>query len=162
MSITRATILAATIVWAVAECVRLLRPDLWKLARALWTCGAALAAAHAAAALHLTYQWSHAAALEATRRQTLATTGLDWGGGLYVNYAFLALWLWDAGAWWRQPGRRASRPRLYANGLFLFFLFMFVNGAVVFAHGPGRAVGVAAVASVAIAWGVARARSSAA
>ena len=35
-------------------------------------------------------------------RQTAEVFGLDWGGGLYVNYAFTAAWVADVA--WRKPG----------------------------------------------------------
>jgi hypothetical protein len=150
--IVRATILLATVLWAAAESLQLVRPRRWRLARTLWTAGVLLAAVHAAAAMHLVHGWDHDAALEATARQTAAVVGLDWGGGLYVNYAFVVLWLWDAASWWMAPAARAARPRWHSAALSSVFLFMFVNGAIVFAAGIGRAVGTAAVLTVAAAW----------
>ena len=152
MTIARAAILAATIAWSISECVRLARPDRWRTARLLWSVGAALACLHTIAALHFNYQWSQAAALEATRRQTLATTGLDWGGGLYINYAFILLWLFAALASWLRPQSYTRRSGAYATALTLIFLFMFVNGAIVFAHGLARMIGAVAVLSVVLAW----------
>jgi hypothetical protein len=153
VTIARAAILAATIAWALSECVRLARPDGWRTARLLWSVGAALACLHTIAALHFNYEWNQAAALEATRRQTLDVTGLDWGGGLYVNYAFVALWLVDAIASWVRPPSYALPSGAYRTVLMLIFLFMFVNSAIVFAKGVGRAVGIVAVLSVLLAWG---------
>ena len=70
--------------------------------------------------------------------------------GLYVNYAFIALWLADsAWSWWDPSGylRRSTAAR---DVLLVIFLFMFVNGAVVFAPWPARALGTFAV--IAVVW----------
>lgn len=117
-----------------------------------WTAGAALIIMHSAAALHVRHGWSHRQALESTAIQTKAVTGVDWGGGLYVNYAFLALWAADAMWWWLRPGAYAARPAPVTHALAAGFLFMFLNGAVVFAHGAMRWFGAACVGIVAFAW----------
>jgi hypothetical protein len=148
----RGTIVLSTIAWASAEYVSLMHPDRWRAARTLWTAGALLAAAHAVAALHIVYGWDQQAAVAGTARQTAALTGLDWGGGLYVNYAFITLWLTDAAFWWRFPARYLHRTRLHSSSLRAIFLFMFINGAIVFASGPGRAIGAIAVVTVIAAW----------
>jgi hypothetical protein len=148
----RGTIILSTMAWAAAEYVSLLYPDRWRAARMLWTAGALLAGAHAVAALQIVYGWDQQAAIAATARQTAALTGLDWGGGLYVNYAFITLWLTDAALWWRSPARYVNRTRLHRSSLRAIFLFMFINGAIVFANGPGRAVGAIAVVTVIAAW----------
>jgi hypothetical protein len=148
----RGTIVLSTMAWASAEYLNLLRPDRWRAARTLWTAGALLAAAHAIAALHIVYGWNQEAAIASTARQTAAVTGLNWGGGLYVNYAFVALWLTDAALWWRSPARYIHRTRLHRSALRAIFLFMFFNGAIVFANGAGRAVGAIAVLTVIVAW----------
>src|ERR1700752_1372958 len=49
--------------------------------------------AHMLVAMGARHGWSHEAALAETARQTAAVYGLDWGGGLYVNYLFAGLWL---------------------------------------------------------------------
>ena len=71
--------------------------------------------------------------------------------GLYVNYAFIALWVGDAALWWHDRAsyeRRSARAR---DALLAVFLFMFVNAGVVFAHGPARVVGTIAVGMVLLA-----------
>ncbi|MCA1560627.1 MAG: hypothetical protein LC804_10315, partial [Acidobacteria bacterium] len=72
-------------------------------------------------------------------------TGLEWGGGLWVNYVFLAVWVGDVAWWWISPESRASRPAWLDAGIGFFFIFMFINGAVIFAGGPARLIGIAAV-----------------
>ena len=148
----RGSIALATIAYAAAEWIRFRRPAAWRAARTAWTAGLLLLVLHVAAAFHARHGWSHRRALDATAAQTAALTGLDWGGGLYINYAFVTLWAADAVAWWRNPAAYAARSRVLTTVITATFLFMFVNGAIVFAHGAMRWLGAAAVASVAYAW----------
>ena len=159
MALVRATILLSTALWATVEILRLLRPTPVEPLRGLWTAAVFLAIVHAAVAFHVVYGWSHDAAVTATARQTAQQTGVTWGGGLYVNYLFLTLWVADALWWWRAPASYLARdPRLERARLALF-MFMFVNGAIVFAAGVARAVGVIAVGSVCAAWMIGERRS---
>jgi hypothetical protein len=151
-SLTRATIVAATLSYGCAEWLRFRRPAAWRAARVAWTAGALLAVAHAAAAFHFRHGWSHRSALSSTASQTAALTGLEWGGGLYVNYAFLTLWAADATCWWRNPSAYAALPSSVSTARAFAFLFVFFNGAVVFAHGPTRLLGLACTALAAFAW----------
>ena len=69
-----------------------------------------------------------------TARQTFETTGWTTGAGLWVNYAFTLMWIgvavrWPFGASW---ARRAW---------IAMFLFMAINAAIVFTHGPSRWLG---------------------
>ncbi|MBX9599622.1 MAG: hypothetical protein K2X35_01415 [Bryobacteraceae bacterium] len=113
--------------------------------RALWTVAFALYLAHVAAAFHYRHNWSHFAALADTARQTRELTGFDYGGGLWWNYGVTALWAFDVALLW-TAGRR---PRRWARAFLLFWLFMAVNGAVVFAAGPIRWLGAAALLIIA-------------
>jgi hypothetical protein len=64
---------------------------------------------------------------------------------------FLAVWLGDVCWWWLAPESHASRsPRLETARLALF-AFMFFNGAVIFASGAGRLVGIASMGIVLLA-----------
>jgi hypothetical protein len=148
MLAVRGSIAAATIAWAAAEWLRWRQPARGQSARALWTAGAALLLVHTLAVFQYIHGWSQDAALEHTARQTEALTGLDWGGGLYVNYAFIALWVMDAFLWWQRPSAYERRTLLARDSLLLIFLFMFVNAGIVFAHGPARWLGIAAVTVV--------------
>jgi hypothetical protein len=121
-------------------------------ARVLWTLAAFLSLSHAAAAFHTRHGWSHAAAYRDTAAQTAALTGLDWGGGLWINYLFLAIWIADAFWWWWSPRSYRSPSSTLTSLITGFFLFMFLNGAVVFADGMMRVLGAAAVLVVAWAW----------
>ena len=121
----------------------------WPLA-AYWV-GAALALAHALAAFGWHYDWSHTQAVTATAEQTADVFGLNWGGGLWVNYAFLVAWLVDAG--WRT-----ARPRHYvawSTGTWMlrgFYLIIIANGANTFVAWPMHFVGAGLVAVLVWCW----------
>jgi hypothetical protein len=128
------------------------RRDAFELRAVLWTTAAALCVMHSAVAFHVRHDWSHDAALTMTAVQTAAVTGLNWGGGLYVNYAFLALWAADVAWLWSAPASYLRRGPALNGALSLFFLFMFINGAVIFVRGPARVLGILATATVLWAW----------
>ncbi|HEY7412312.1 MAG TPA: hypothetical protein VII13_16305 [Vicinamibacteria bacterium] len=141
----RATIWAALLAWTAREA---LAPG----ARWLWTAGALGNLAHALLAFHLRHAWSHAAAVADTARQTEALLGSAVGAGIYVNYAFAAWWTLEAAWWWRDAPAFRRRPRPLVVFSRAFFVFMWVNGAIVFARGPIRLLGVACVLAVSVAW----------
>ena len=70
---------------------------------------------------------------------------MGWRGGIYVNYVFLLVWLADVCWWWIAPATHRSRPLGIEGARFFAFTFMFVNGAIVFASGAGRVVGLISV-----------------
>lgn len=148
-----ATIAGAVVTWAASECWTLHRPaSRDNGARILWTLGALLMIAHSIAAFGAFYNWSHEAAFGATARQTAAMTGVSWGGGIFVNYAFVSIWVADAAWRWADPASYRARPRAVSHGLRALFVFIFLNGAIVFADGVMRIVGIASVAAVVAAW----------
>src|SRR5262249_46558697 len=122
------------------------------VARAAFTAGGLTLLAHSALAFELRHGWSHAAALQDTARQTEAVLGRAFGGGLYVNYFFLAVWSIEILWWWLAPGGYRGRNRRLDWSVRGFFAFMFVNAAVVFAHGRLRVVGALALLAVAWSW----------
>ena len=144
----RGSIAAATVSWAVAEWLRWRDPARGQVARAFWTAGATLLVVHSLAVFHYIHGWSQDAALEHTARQTAALTGLHWGAGLYVNYAFIALWVFDALQWWRDRPAYERRAGAASDALLAIFLFMFINAGIVFAYGPARWLGLLAVGVV--------------
>jgi hypothetical protein len=109
----------------------------------LWCIGAALATYHTWTALHAFHGGSLAEAVESTARRTEALFGVRVGGGVYVNYVFVAVWWLDAIWRWQAPQSRL-RPVEIAIDLFLIVMSFF--GAVVFASGPIRYVGILAIA----------------
>lgn len=137
------TIAGATLAWAAAVCLR---------SRTLWTVGALLAVTHSAAAFAVFHGWSHHAAVVATARQTSALIGVAWGGGIFFNDACLAIWLSDAIWWWASPRTYEARSRAVAATVHGFLFFMFVNGAIIFADGWMRLLGILAVGIVGTTW----------
>jgi hypothetical protein len=159
--VVRLTIWAATLAWVVGEWQRRSAGASPTSGRTAWTAGAVAALVHAILAFHVHHAWSHAAALADTARQTAAVTGLDWGGGLYVNYAFVGLWTADVAWWWLAPASYPHRPAWLDRAVRLFLWFMFLNGAFVFVRGPMRWAGAAAAVAVLSAWYRGRGRKDA-
>ena len=141
------TIRLATLCYAAALAQLIYRRD----ARPLWTLGCLLYLAHVLAAFHFAYHWSHAFAVAETARQTQALFGLNWGGGVWFNYVFTALWTADTLWWWCSPQTRASRPLLLSRSIHFYLAWMFINGAIVFPQGLTRWVSLALAAALVLA-----------
>ena len=119
-------------------------------ARWLWTFGVVFFLAHVISAFTLNYGWSHQAAYAETARQTAELFKVRWGGGLYFNYAFTAIWAADVlWMWWDAPGYR-TRPRWIGVSVHAFLAFMFFNATVVFASGWVRWLGLSGFVLLAI------------
>jgi hypothetical protein len=128
-----------------------------RLRRWVWTAGWACFVLHLAAAFACVHGWSHEAAYRETARRTAAVTGLDWGGGLWVNYGFLLLWTADVAAWWAvgpEYPRRWRRTYVVVQAVFAFLMF---NATAVFGPAFWRPV-VAGFALLLAAESVVRAR----
>src|SRR5687767_9943408 len=97
--LTRWTVRGALGLYVVTAVLRLADRER-RAARVVWTVGCVLFLAHVACAFHFAHGWSHADAYRQTARQTRELFGLDWGGGLYLNYLFTLAWVVDAGYWW--------------------------------------------------------------
>jgi hypothetical protein len=118
-------------------------------ARWSWTIGCLLLWLHVALAMHVVYHWDHAQLLRETARQTADLTGINWPGGVYLNYAFMLLWAADA-AYWQIAGDQRYRRRApwLSTIIQVFLAFIAINAVIVFAKGPVRWTGVAACAIV--------------
>lgn len=143
--LTRITIWIAIGGYAVGVCLMLLfrESQEWqKRSRLAWTVGCVALVAHTICAFHFYHHWSQASALREVERQTAAVTGMNWGGGLFINYAFLAAWVADVVWWWQ--GLESYRSRHWAiTAIWQFVLiFMVFNATVVFKTGVVRWVGV--------------------
>ena len=140
-----------TLAWAAGEALmrRSLLAD--RLARAVWTVAIVLATAHVVIAFHFVYRWNHETAVAETARQAAERFGWGWRGSIYVNYVFLSIWLADICWWWVAPASHASRALRLEITRLAAFVFMFVNGAIIFASGVGRLAGIVAVAAVLLA-----------
>jgi hypothetical protein len=154
--LTRATIWLTIAGYAVGATTLLLsqRRCKWdKVARLAWTVALMSLSAHVVCAFHFYHDWSHAAAYRDTARQTAEVFGIDWGGGLYVNYALLACWVTDV-AWWWGSGLDAyrHRPRLLMAAWHAFLIFIIFNATVVFGTGLTRWIGVCVCLGVSLVW----------
>lgn len=134
---------AAVVCWAVAEVFR---------HRGLWAAGALLMVVHSIAAFRLFYAGSHEVARAATAQQTATLTGVQFAGGIYINYIFLTIWTADAMWWLTAPRSYAARPRLLSIAVRGFIFFIITNGAVIFADGWARVLGAASVMLVIASW----------
>jgi hypothetical protein len=123
-----------------------------RLARWVWSAGCLAFLLHVAAAFHFVHHWSHTAAYAETARQTAEITRLDWGGGLYFNYLFAAVWLADVIWWWVNPNGYESRPRWIEGFVQAFMAFIVFNATVVFGHGAISWVGAVAMVVLLLVW----------
>ena len=153
--LTRATIWLALVLYAASAAGRSgmrTHPQLESWALWSWIAGLCAYLAHVAAAFHYYHEWSHAAAYSDTARQTEKLFGVNWGGGIYFNYGFTAVWLEETLWWWLAPRSFHARPRYIDATVRAFFLFMIFNAAVVFPSGLGRWLGVGIVVGLVVMW----------
>jgi hypothetical protein len=136
--------------WAAANCLRAFHRA--SAARVVWTGGALALLGHVLLAFHIVHDWDHDAAFRAVAQETYQHTGLDWGGGIYVNHAFAGLWLVDAAFWWIAPARYLRRSRILDWAVQFVFLFMFVNATIVFGTARAAIAGLVLCALGALAW----------
>lgn len=100
-------------------------------ARALWTGALGVYLLHVVCAFTFFYDWSHAIAHRETARQTAELFGVNWGGGIFVNYAFTAIWSADCLWWWAGPESYGRRPAVVSASVHGFLAFIFLNATVV-------------------------------
>ena len=151
--LTRVTIWLALGLFAAAQIERRrAAPATSMTGRWLFSVGCSLYLAHVVLAFDVHYGWSHAIAYAETAIQTEAFTGLRWGLGIYVSYLFSAIWVGETAWWWLAPEGYHTRVHRLDLAMRAFFLFMILNGAVVFVSGPQRLLGVAIVVVLLVAW----------
>ncbi|HEY3965916.1 MAG TPA: hypothetical protein VGM05_15260 [Planctomycetaceae bacterium] len=119
-------------------------PRTERLQRVLWSLGCLLTWAHVLLAFGTHHHWSHAAAYDHTASETAKKVGIEWGGGIYFNYLFLALWSADAIWWWIQPASYRARPWGVSLFVHAYLAFIAFNATVVFEAGPIRYAGIGA------------------
>ncbi|HEY6402947.1 MAG TPA: hypothetical protein VI479_16130 [Blastocatellia bacterium] len=144
--LTRITIWLALAGYAIGVSAYLLsrgRRSWDAVARAAWALGCASIIAHVAFAYHFYHNWSQASVYRETARQTAEVTGLDWGGGVFFNYALVIGWIMDA-VYWRFRGLDAyrNRPPWLATPWQFFLFFIVFNATVVFKTGALRWIGL--------------------
>ena len=152
--VTRWTIRLALALYVVALGSLLAgRPHLTRQARRAWTAGCVLLLLHVLAAFHFFHHWRHAEAYRDTARQTAELLGVEFGGGLWFNYAFAACWTLDA-LWWWSAGmdRYRLRSAWITWSVHLFMAFIALNATVVFETGPTCWLSLAAVIVLVAIW----------
>jgi hypothetical protein len=153
--VTRWTIRLSLLLYASALAARLLGRGgrgVNREARLAWTAGCGCLWLHMAAAFHFYHAWSHQAAYEATARDTQAIIGIPFGGGVYFNYVFAALWTADCVAWWRRGLDSVSARHVWMRAaVHAFMAFIVFNATVVFAEGALRWVATGVFALLAAA-----------
>jgi hypothetical protein len=120
------------------------QPACW--ARPAFIAGLALALVHTMVAFAAVHGWSHQDAVRNTATQTEAVFGVAFGAGVYVNYLFYAAWAADA-TWWHRTRTATATWALRA-----FYLVIILNGAIIFAAGWRRLLGLTIVATLLAAW----------
>lgn len=125
--------------------------DRWT--RLSWTIGCSALVAHFISAFHFYHAWSHTSAYADTARQTAEVVAINWGGGLYVNYAVAGLWIADV-AWWWLAGVNSyrRRPRSLTLAWHGFLIFIIFNATVVFEHGLIRLLGLVVSLILCLSW----------
>ena len=154
--LTRATIWVAIVVYAIGSVVFALargRSRWDSVTRVLWTVAVLSLVGHFICAYQFYHHWSHDSAYLDTARQTDEVIGLNWGGGLFINYAFLTLWTIDVSWWWlRGLASYRSRPWPVVAAWHGFLIFILFNAMVVFKDGPTRWVGLVICVVLLFSW----------
>ena len=125
--------------------------DRW--ARLAWTIGCAALVAHFICAFQFYHAWSQESAYVETARQTAEVVAVNWGGGLFINYAVAILWIADV-AWWWFAGLSSYRRRPWLLTLIWhsFLIFIIFNATVVFKNGLTRWIGLLVCLGLVLSW----------
>lgn len=124
-----------------------------RLARLVWTLGCVSLVFHFFFAFNFYHHWNQADAYSDTARQTAAVVGLDWGGGLYINYIILILWIADTTWWWMKGLEKyRSRSRYLTLAWQALLLFIVFNATVVFKDGVMRWIGLLMSTLLILSW----------
>ena len=141
--LTHATAVTAFVFYVAGVALRWVGSLAWS--RWCWTLGCLVLVIHVGCAFEFVHHWSHQAALEATARQTAELTGINSGGGLWLNYLLVVIWLADVAYSWMARQSYESRAKWVEWAVQGFLGFMWFNATVVFGHGPSRWLGLAAM-----------------
>ncbi len=123
-----------------------------RVAAIFWLVGWAACLAHVLAAFHFRHGWSHRAAWEHVAQRTQEQVGWYFGDGLYVNYAFMAVYGFDLLWYWRTLGREAT-PKIRIRDLACigFLWFVMINATIVFESGFVRWLSLAGSGTLVVA-----------
>ena len=154
--LTRGTIWISILAYAIgcvvfATARRQPEGDRWT--RLAWTLGSAALVTHFISAFHFYHSWSQQSAYIETARQTAEVVRVNWGGGLFINYAVAILWIADV-TWWWLAGLSAYRRRTWLITVLWhgFLLFIIFNATVVFKDGLTRWIGLLVCLTVGLSW----------
>jgi hypothetical protein len=150
--LTRSTIWISIAAYAIGCIVfAVARQKRW--VRLAWTIGCAALLAHFMAAFQFYHGWSHKSAYVETARQTAEVFAINWGGGLFINYAVAGLWIVDVAWWWVAGiGSYRRRPWLLTLMWHGFLIFILFNATVVFKNGWVRWIGLLMCWSLCWSW----------
>jgi hypothetical protein len=151
--LTRTTIWISILAYTIGCVVFAFARNADKWTRLVWTIGCAALVAHFICAFNYFHAWSHQSAYIDTARQTAAVFGINWGGGLFINYAVAILWTTDV-AWWWYAGMSAYRRRSWLLTLIWhsFLIFIIFNATVVFKEGLTRWIGLLVCLTLCLSW----------
>lgn len=154
--LTRSTIwisIAAYTIGCVVFATARKQPDGDRWTRLAWTLGCAALLAHFISAFQFYHHWSHQSAYIDTARQTAEVFAINWGGGLFINYAVAILWIADVTSWW-LAGLSSYRRRPWLLTLIWhgFLLFIIFNATVVFKDGLTRWIGLLVCLTLGLSW----------
>jgi hypothetical protein len=85
---------------------------------------------HVAASFHFVHAWSLSSAFDHVLKRTHEATGIASGAGLYVNFAFVVIWLVDTVLWWRDLAWVKHRIPYWS--IQAIFAFLIIQSTVVF------------------------------
>lgn len=154
--LTRSTIWISILSYAIGAIVFAMargRSGFDRWARLAWTIGCAALIVHFICAFNFYHAWSHESAYADTARQTAEVIRVNWGGGLFINYAVALLWIADVSWWWMAGiGSYRRRPWLRTLIWHSFLIFIIFNATVVFKDGLTRWVGLLVCVSLVLSW----------
>ncbi|MCD6052502.1 MAG: hypothetical protein K0Q55_3920 [Verrucomicrobia bacterium] len=137
-----ATAWLAGLGYAVALGVRLRKKEWSSLAAAWWLFGAVMMGVHVICAFQFRHHWSHEAAEIDTARQTKELMGWEWGGGVWLNYLLVLIWLGDALWLMSAPESYVKRAKWIGWAVQSYLAFMWFNATVVFGSWGAKLFGV--------------------
>ena len=121
--------------------------------------GALLLVIHIVIAMGYVHHWSHESAFATVAERTFAVYGVRSGSGVYTNYAFTAVWLFEAIRWRIRSATPTPRHAAIAWAIRVFYLVMILNAAVIFTPAPRSFDGAAMVLCLLWIWRPMRRRS---
>ena len=151
--LTRSTIWISIVAYTIGCVVFATARDADRWVRLAWTTGCAALVAHFICAFNYYHAWSQQSAYLETARQTAEVFRINWGGGLFINYALASLWTIDV-AWWWFTGLSSYRRRPWLVTLLWhsFLIFIIFNATVVFKDGPARWIGLLVCLTLVLSW----------